>query len=45
VINRIIDLLPEDQTKLESLKPSLTSAGVDMSTTEGNSKYLLLFIL
>ena len=35
-VNRIIALLPEDQTKLESIRPDRTSATLDMKSTETN---------
>ena len=36
-VNRIIALLPEDQTKLESVRPDRTSATLDMKNTDTNS--------
>lgn len=36
-VNRIIALLPEDQTKLERVRPDRTSATLDMKNTDTNS--------
>ena len=39
-VNRIIALLPEDQTKLERVRPDRTSATMDMKNTDTNSTSL-----
>ena len=36
-VNRIIALLPEDQTKLERVRPDRPSATLDMKNTDTNS--------